>query len=167
MDAKTFDGEAISRADRERLASLDYHPLKQNPLYGALCPPKPDFGDPRDQNQAPAREAFHAACLHFGLGAVAMLGVFLLRDPLGVIRRDGERDDRRRLRLAIFRLLLVELRARRQDEHIAEDGGRHRFRLAAPSKRDDDIHAGARHDEAGDADHVVNLHRHGTHALRN
>jgi hypothetical protein len=62
MDGDIFDGEAISRADREFLASLDDHPLKQNPLYGAPRPPVPDFGpfDSKDKNQVAARLAFHA-----------------------------------------------------------------------------------------------------------
>ena len=37
----TFDGDAISRADREFLASLSDHPLTQHPLYGVPCPPRP------------------------------------------------------------------------------------------------------------------------------
>ena len=36
-----FSGEAISRADREFLASLDHHPLTRHPLYAAPCPPCP------------------------------------------------------------------------------------------------------------------------------
>src|SRR5262245_12330610 len=60
MDDEIFDGDAISRADREFLASLDDHPLKQNPLYGVPCPPPPDFGafDPTDQAQYATRQAF-------------------------------------------------------------------------------------------------------------
>ena len=52
-----FDGEAISRADREFLASLDEHPLRRNPLYGTPCPPQPDFGpfDPKDKDQTAER----------------------------------------------------------------------------------------------------------------
>jgi len=61
MQDTVFNGDAISQADREFLASLDDHPLKQNPLYGAPCPPQPDFGafDPKDKNQATARLAFY------------------------------------------------------------------------------------------------------------
>ena len=57
-----FDGDAISRADREFLARLGEHPLKQNPQYGAPCPPQPDFGpfDPKDPVQTAARLAFFA-----------------------------------------------------------------------------------------------------------
>ena len=39
-----FDGAAISRADRELLASLDQHPLKRSLLYGTSCPPPPKPG---------------------------------------------------------------------------------------------------------------------------
>ena len=55
-----FDGDAISRADREFLASLDEHPLRRNPLYGTPCPPQPDFGpfDPKDKDQTAARLRF-------------------------------------------------------------------------------------------------------------
>ena len=37
MDEAVFDGAAISRADREFLASLDDHPLRrQSALWGAV-----------------------------------------------------------------------------------------------------------------------------------
>jgi Family of unknown function (DUF5906) len=56
----SFDGKAISRADREFLASLDDHPLKRNPLYGTPCPPQPDFGpfNAKDPEQNAERLAF-------------------------------------------------------------------------------------------------------------
>jgi hypothetical protein len=59
---QVFDGDAISRADREFLESLKDHPLRQDPLYGIPCPPQPDFGpfDPGDKGQAAARLAFFA-----------------------------------------------------------------------------------------------------------
>ena len=38
-----FDGEAISRADREFLASLGDHPLARHPLYSVPPPPRPDY----------------------------------------------------------------------------------------------------------------------------
>src|SRR5262249_14737993 len=38
-----FDGEAISRADREFLKSLDDHPLARHPLYSVPPPPRPDY----------------------------------------------------------------------------------------------------------------------------
>jgi hypothetical protein len=38
-----FDGEAISRADREFLAKLGDHPLMRNPLYSVPPPPLPDY----------------------------------------------------------------------------------------------------------------------------
>ena len=39
----TFDGDAISRADREFLASLADHPLARHPLYSVQPPPRPDY----------------------------------------------------------------------------------------------------------------------------
>ena len=59
-EKSVFDGAAISKADREFLASLDKHPLKRSLYYGKPCPPQPDFGDPTDQNQTAARQAFFA-----------------------------------------------------------------------------------------------------------
>jgi hypothetical protein len=38
-----FDGDAISQADREFLASLSDHPLARHPLYSMPPPPKPDY----------------------------------------------------------------------------------------------------------------------------
>ena len=38
-----FDGDAISRADREFLASLGDHPLVRNPRYSAPPPPRPNY----------------------------------------------------------------------------------------------------------------------------
>ena len=49
-----FDGEAISRADREFLASLSDHPLARNPLYGVPCPPLPDFNNLRPEESEEA-----------------------------------------------------------------------------------------------------------------
>src|SRR6516165_4695681 len=43
MNSNAFDGEAISRADREFLARLGDHPLLRNPLYSAPPPPLPDY----------------------------------------------------------------------------------------------------------------------------
>jgi hypothetical protein len=39
----TFDGDAISRADREFLASLGDHPLVRHPLYSVQPPPRPNY----------------------------------------------------------------------------------------------------------------------------
>ena len=57
---ESFDGDAISRADREFLASLGEHPLRRNPLYGTPCPPRPNFGpfDAKDPVQTAARLKF-------------------------------------------------------------------------------------------------------------
>ena len=38
-----FDGAAISRADREFLASLSCHPLMRHPLYSVPPPPRPNY----------------------------------------------------------------------------------------------------------------------------
>jgi hypothetical protein len=42
-DPNSFDGDAISRADREFLASLGDHPLVRHPLYSVPPPPRPDY----------------------------------------------------------------------------------------------------------------------------
>jgi hypothetical protein len=39
----TFDGDAISRADREFLARLSDHPLVRHPLYSVPPPPRPNY----------------------------------------------------------------------------------------------------------------------------
>jgi hypothetical protein len=55
----TFDGDAISRADREFLASLSDHPLARHPLYSVPPPPLPNC----DANTPPrAAEAARKAC---------------------------------------------------------------------------------------------------------
>jgi hypothetical protein len=41
--SNTFDGDAISQADREFLASLADHPLVQHPLYSVPPPPRPNY----------------------------------------------------------------------------------------------------------------------------
>jgi hypothetical protein len=38
-----FDGDAVSRADREFLDSLNNHPLIRHPLYSVPPPPRPDY----------------------------------------------------------------------------------------------------------------------------
>jgi len=43
MSTDRFDGEAISRADREFLTRLGDHPLLRNPLYSAPPPSLPDY----------------------------------------------------------------------------------------------------------------------------
>jgi hypothetical protein len=57
MSDDSFDGAAISQKDREFLASLDRHPLKQNPLYGAPCPP----AHPPPIDEAGCKARFNAA----------------------------------------------------------------------------------------------------------
>ena len=39
----TFDGDAISQADREFLTSLSDHPLMRHPLYSVPPPPRPNY----------------------------------------------------------------------------------------------------------------------------
>src|SRR6516162_6285276 len=39
----TFDGDAVSRADREYLGSLNNHPLMRHPLYSVPPPPRPNY----------------------------------------------------------------------------------------------------------------------------
>jgi hypothetical protein len=82
MHETVFDGAAISKADQEFLASLDDHPLKQNPLYGVSCPPPPDFGpfDPKDAKQTAARLAFQAEVVTWMLANYAYReGAFMSR----------------------------------------------------------------------------------------
>jgi hypothetical protein len=59
MSTDAFDGEAISRADREFLATLGDHPLLRNPLYSAPPPPLPDYAA---FGSAAAVEAAQKAC---------------------------------------------------------------------------------------------------------
>jgi hypothetical protein len=68
----TFDGDAISRRDREFLASLGDHPLTRNPLYGAPCPPPPDFSKlkPEEIEEA-TREAVFATAVNWMLANYA------------------------------------------------------------------------------------------------
>ena len=42
-NCNTFDGDAISRADREFLASLGDHLLMRHPLYSVPPPPRPNY----------------------------------------------------------------------------------------------------------------------------
>jgi hypothetical protein len=42
-EAAAFDGDAISQADREFLASLSDHPLARDPLYSVPPPPRPNY----------------------------------------------------------------------------------------------------------------------------
>jgi len=59
MKADAFNGEAISRADRELLTRLGDHPLLRNPLYSAPPPPLPDYAT---LTTAAAVEAAQRAC---------------------------------------------------------------------------------------------------------
>jgi hypothetical protein len=58
-----FDGDAVSQADRDFLASLADHPLTRHPLYGTPCPPMPDFTQlrPEENREAIEQAAFAGA----------------------------------------------------------------------------------------------------------
>jgi hypothetical protein len=63
-DPNTFDGDAISRADREFLASLGDHPLVRNPLYSVPPPPRPNYdGCTTVAERAEAQKACFPAAL--------------------------------------------------------------------------------------------------------
>jgi hypothetical protein len=59
----TFDGDAVSRADREFLTSLGDHPLARNPLYSVPPPPRPNYEGCTTiaDNEAAQRAGFPAA----------------------------------------------------------------------------------------------------------
>ncbi len=63
-----FDGEAISRADRELLASLGDHPLARHPLYSLPAPPRPNYdGCTTVDERAEAQKACFPAALDWML----------------------------------------------------------------------------------------------------
>src|SRR5262249_28372435 len=59
----TFDGDAISRADREFLASLGDHPLVRHPLYSVPPPPLPNYAALPAGGAEAAQKASFAATL--------------------------------------------------------------------------------------------------------
>ena len=64
----TFDGDAISRADREFLASLGDHPLARHPLYSVPPPPRPNYdGCATVDERAEVQEACFPAALDWML----------------------------------------------------------------------------------------------------
>ena len=64
----TFDGDAISRADREFLASLSDHPLARHPLYSVPPPPRPNYeGCTTIADRQAAQEACFPAALDWML----------------------------------------------------------------------------------------------------
>jgi hypothetical protein len=68
----TFDGDAISRADREFLASLSDHPLAHNPLYSVPPPALPDYDKlPAGRAVEAARKASFATALDWTLANYA------------------------------------------------------------------------------------------------
>jgi hypothetical protein len=63
-----FDGDAISRADREFLASLSDHPLMRNKFYSVPAPPIPDYAAlPPGRAVEAAQKACFAAALDWML----------------------------------------------------------------------------------------------------
>src|SRR4051812_46904223 len=63
-----FDGHAVSRADREFLASLGNHPLARHPLYSVAPPPRPDYrGCTTIDQRAEAQRACSPAALDWML----------------------------------------------------------------------------------------------------
>jgi hypothetical protein len=67
-DPNTFDGDAISRADREFLATLSDHPLARHPLYSVPPPPRPNYdGCITIGERAAAQEACFPAALDWML----------------------------------------------------------------------------------------------------
>ena len=76
----TFDGDAISRADREFLASLGDHPLVRNPRYGVPCPPPPDFSKLRpEESEEAARKACFTTAVNWTLVNYAYQHAFMGR----------------------------------------------------------------------------------------
>ena len=64
----TFDGDAISRADREFLASLSDHPLVRHPLYSVPPPSRPNYdGCTSIDERAEAQKACFPAALDWML----------------------------------------------------------------------------------------------------
>ena len=87
----TFDGDAISRADQEFLASLGDHPLARHPLYSVPPPPRPDYdGCTTIDERAEAQKACFPAALDWLLVNYAYyIGAFMGKG--GVISLvDGE-----------------------------------------------------------------------------
>jgi hypothetical protein len=64
-DTEAFDGEAISRVDREFLVRLSDHPLARHRLYGAPAPPIPNYAA---LPPGRALEAAQKACFEETLG---------------------------------------------------------------------------------------------------
>ena len=64
----TFDGDSISRTDREFLANLGNHPLVRHPLYGVPPPPRPNYdGCTTVAERAEAQKACFPAALDWML----------------------------------------------------------------------------------------------------
>jgi hypothetical protein len=117
-----FDGDTISRADREFLASLGDHPLVWHPLYGVPCPPRPDFNNLRsEEDREVAERAFFATVVDWILVNYAYReGAFMGRG--GVISLvDGEI------------ITLADLRGRMAPWALMEVGPRGGIKMHSPA----------------------------------
>jgi hypothetical protein len=117
----TFDGEAISRADREFLTGLSDHPLVRHPLYAVPCPPPPDVDQLRpEENVETAREAAFAAAVDWMLVNYAYReGAFMSKGG-AVSLVDGEI------------IALMDLRGRMGPWDLMEVGPRGGIKMRSP-----------------------------------
>ena len=115
-----FDGDAISRADREFLDSLGDHPLARHPLYGVPCPPQPDFGpfDPKDTAQMAARMTFYGDVVVPWLlvNWAYREGAFFGKTPSAISLVDGEIVSLAELRGRMDPWALRQHRSARRDQ---------------------------------------------------
>jgi hypothetical protein len=121
-----FDGEAVSQADREFLASLSDHPLARHPLYRTPCRPQPNFapGDTKSE------KAFFATVVDWLLVNYAYReGAFMTRGG-AISLVDGEI------------MTLADLRARMAPWALIKVGPRGGIKMLSPV--DDWLRARAR-----------------------
>ena len=85
------------------------------------------------------------------------------RQPLGFVRIDEQRDDVHRHRLVLLGVAL-DLRARGEHLHVGQNHLRCHVLVLGGADGRNDVDARARHDVAGDADDLVDAHRHRAHA---
>ena len=97
----TFDGDAISRADREFLASLGDHPLARHPLYSVPPPPRPDYeGCTTIADRQAAQETCFPAALDWMLVNYAYYtGAFMGKGGIISLVDGEDRNDRELARL--------------------------------------------------------------------
>jgi len=115
-----FDGEAISRADREFLAKLGDHPLMRNPLYSVPPPPLPNYAA---LTSAAAVEAAQKACFAAALDWMLVNYAFCKSAFMGkggvISLVDGEMGS------------LASLRGFMQPYALANEGPSGRIKLAS------------------------------------